>query len=920
MNIVKLRHEQQTAVINGAVNILRKRMLGKVFRIETAEQEFLALNKKDENIKPSLPPENPTIKEREHFITNGIPLEVDIISVSRAVEESVRTVIAHERPHIENPTVSNPTLSSLSEKVLRIYNTNQKKRIPLPPRFAQVVAQRMRDIAGEIESSEYQALHLLREYFQAEEIAVKGHLFENIDQSLTIIHDLNEKNRTDDAAYDLSSLETRFDEDTDIEDEKEKKFEPGDIFSTDGGLDMRESVVDSEFRIEKEENIQLSEAEKNLQVYLPREIRDDANILQEVYPWYAYGETWQEESFKIQDIPEYYLGMLEKVLMRKLIIYAYAEKKILGTEWEHPNTTTNKTWYTKIKKFLPDLRDEIRIISGKIEKVKHKKNTTKTIKMNPADIRSTLEKKITALRKKYRNTLKLFLEIENTEDVKKIENAIIDAYANLESHCLKNRLKSNMLVTNTPLDTPDLPNTENSLHDVISLTEYLEQPDYFLNFPDALLAPKSESEHVLELICHIELNPIFNYHSGEEPIHFIYQENDGSDSPDIEKMLLLEGVISTILERKMALFFHATQWLEDNENEEVEYHKDALDTEINTMEEALEMLSRRIRWEHNTWKKDVDLQNEIDYLSQCRNKLLCKFIREQDNTARSKIEWKILTMIDSLESRRQELSHLGTEIRKPHSQIDAKPLSASEVSLCIYTPQKNRKNESILFGHTIPYLPEKSNFPLDHTWEKKKIEVHHHLERKMIIYFFAMRKIDTIDQELMSSECTNEEWLMDERDFIEEEAEQLHWEILDLLDRVMELRRYSMNQSESRDSEEYSTSLMNKAMELHAQLDGILANNDNDFAKKVEHYWFALQRYIIRFRNRIIIAREKWELETVANIQAEFDEEMRFISLDIDKSLPEFSGPKRTTLREQRRMILAIQKIRKELFGNTSEK
>jgi hypothetical protein len=65
-----------------------------------------------------------------------------------------------------------------------------------------------------------------------------------------------------------------------------------------------------------------------------------------------------------------------------------------------------------------------------------------------------------------------------------------------------------------------------------------------------------------------------------------------------------------------------------------------------------------------------------------------------------------------------------------------------------------------------------------------------------------------------------------------------------------------MEQAE-RDDEETGQLLCNKAMSLHAQLDGILANNDSELKKRVEYYWFSLQRYILRFRGRIIRAEEK---------------------------------------------------------------
>jgi hypothetical protein len=71
------------------------------------------------------------------------------------------------------------------------------------------------------------------------------------------------------------------------------------------------------------------------------------------------------------------------------------------------------------------------------------------------------------------------------------------------------------------------------------------------------------------MVCHLEHSPIFSYGTGEEPLLFIYKEEDGSESPDIEKMKVLESIMHDIVERKMTLYFHATQWLEENENDEV---------------------------------------------------------------------------------------------------------------------------------------------------------------------------------------------------------------------------------------------------------------------------------------------------------------------------------------------------------------
>ncbi len=604
--------------------------------------------------------------------------------------------------------------------------------------------------------------------------------------------------------------------------------------------------------------------------------------------------------------------MLEKILMRKLTIYVHAEQTLIWEEWKQWKWPVNKKWCRNIREHLPDLQGEIEILWDKIEKIKNKKPpTSPKIKTSPSGIQAILEGSFSALRKKYRNALRKFLDLENYDEVEKAQSSLICKYADLESHCLKNWLESTII----GVDIPEAENTEKNLDDIITVDEYLEWPDYFNDFPPALLDTKSESERILEMVCHIEHNPIFSYGTGNEPLLFIYREEDGSESPDIEKMKVLESIMHDIVERKMTLYFHATQWLEENENEEVRYHKYILENEIYAMQDALKMIARRIRWEDDVSQKGPELQAEIDYLTQCRNNLLGKFVEEHSKTMFGHLEWKILSFTAAIASRGEELSHTESRMEKPQSQIPVKSLSSSEWGLVRYVPIPLRKSESILFGRTIPYfVDKKESIPLDHPREKKKMQANHHLERKMMIYFFALKRINAIDEELMNSECPREEQLMLERDLLEEKSSELHNEIRDLIDEITELNKYSMEQAE-REDEEPGQLLCNKAMALHAQLDGMLANNNGDFARKVENYWFSLQRYILRFKSRIIRAEEKWELATIPGIQAEFDNEMRFIILDIEKTLGDMNASRKTV----ERITKTVTRIRKELFGNKSE-
>jgi len=128
------------------------------------------------------------------------------------------------------------------------------------------------------------------------------------------------------------------------------------------------------------------------------------------------------------------------------------------------------------------------------------------------------------------------------------------------------------------------------------------------------------------MACGITLHPLFRYPQNTSTIELIYQEDDGSESPEIEKMKLIKSIVQSVIERKTAIYFHASKWLEEKENEEVQHHKYALEDEILHLENALQIISRRIRWADDASQKYPELQAEIDYLAQERHKLLWRFI------------------------------------------------------------------------------------------------------------------------------------------------------------------------------------------------------------------------------------------------------------------------------------------------------
>lgn len=120
-----------------------------------------------------------------------------------------------------------------------------------------------------------------------------------------------------------------------------------------------------------------------------------------------------------------------------------------------------------------------------------------------------------------------------------------------------------------------------------------------------------------------------------------------------------------------------------------------------------------------------------------------------------------------------------------------------------------------------------------------------------------MKRIREIDNELASDECKEKEKLILERDLLKEKSSGLYEEIQSLIERIEELETYSLEQAEYESEEDKTQALINKATAVHAELDGKLAHSNTDFTKKVEYYWHTLQRHVLRFRSRVLIATEK---------------------------------------------------------------
>ena len=70
---------------------------------------------------------------------------------------------------------------------------------------------------------------------------------------------------------------------------------------------------------------------------------------------------------------------------------------------------------------------------------------------------------------------------------------------------------------------------------VLTIDTYLESPNYFTHFPEALRAPKVNTKNTWDGMLYHPPSTFFRYPQNTSTIELIYQEDDGSESPEIEK-------------------------------------------------------------------------------------------------------------------------------------------------------------------------------------------------------------------------------------------------------------------------------------------------------------------------------------------------------------------------------------------------
>ena len=151
MNEVRLNPEEQIEAVNTAIRILRERVLGGIssIHITDIDEVFLALTSADTHTQfPSIRPndsQETRIEKAEQW-----PEYLDVLSVSRALAESVRIIMARDRSHIENPYLPAWMEQILGRKIIKILEQQQRKNIKVPARIAASIESNVERMQQEI--------------------------------------------------------------------------------------------------------------------------------------------------------------------------------------------------------------------------------------------------------------------------------------------------------------------------------------------------------------------------------------------------------------------------------------------------------------------------------------------------------------------------------------------------------------------------------------------------------------------------------------------------------------------------------------------------------------------------------------------------------------------------------------------------
>ncbi len=200
------------------------------------------------------------------------------------------------------------------------------------------------------------------------------------------------------------------------------------------------------------------------------------------------------------------------------------------------------------------------------------------------------------------STLAVYIQMphikqQTARDVEKIKEETLRTHRDLKYHCKTHGLESQYIHDPESESNEKQPDAKANQENTPSIEEYTEGPDFFEYFPETLSIKLSETEERIAQLCDIRIEegllPPVDWSSD---ITFVYEENDGRESSTVEKMEAIEETIQIVQRRKMLAYFAAQEKIQKPDSQELPTLLQTLRAEIMTLQESLDMITRRISW------------------------------------------------------------------------------------------------------------------------------------------------------------------------------------------------------------------------------------------------------------------------------------------------------------------------------------
>lgn len=766
---------------------------------------------------------------------------------------------------------------------------NKKKALMVPHnRLKQYFQEQSWDISDKEETLSQTLEKDIGLFYDEEDISLREILFEQIDAQLKNMGELRRRLADIDEYYDIWT-------DDETEDETNDSHELAISWNVSEWehLGWSSDSIAPDNMLNFEEKIPLSLAEESLWILLPKDITSQTHLFPEIFQWSIPGEEYQKEGITVEDYPDIHMSFLREVLKRKKIIFVYAQHNLDGKK---------KAWirWKKYTDNLLELKKETKTLQKIIDtKKSDDKKEWQTLLRRWKNEEEYLLGERTKIFRERNELLATFYQ--TNEEEKWVYSARIDG---LTKRLVIIGQKINSLFAWDEEDSPEQNGEDGIIPAWSTSSQLLENiifdPDFYKKELTDIDGGPSHEE--CNLIKSLQLEEFF--HTEEPLICGMDIEIDSNEKDtEIRRMLIFEYILQTTIARKQYVHFRSVNSPIFNQQEHEELILWLRD-QIESLQDALNIVKRRIKWATNTEDKWSELITELHELKTKRLHLLRYFFHATDTSIRIGTWQALLWLIHALHERQKELDQTGITVI---GDIKAKsaPYSHPEARLIKYIPKNVYNKEQGIFWPNVDYEPSPEDPYRKVKNDIKRVKQNRAYERTLLLYFYGHKRLREIESLLSQGADAS---LTIEAGEIQQHLENLKDIIHEHIQIVESGFGYDMNKGFP------CWPLYDESITLLGEIDGITTYANPDEESSERELYEELQYIIREFWNTLLSLKKSKKWELVQKIQNNYGNRTKLLALKVRSIAAEKSNTEYLWVFES--LLGTIADVQQRLFGN----